>query len=79
MQIVFANKDKAFFYSRDRKSSRSKNKDPKIGLERLLSLAARHENNSEDISIYDHRPGNPPNGKLIFQWNRGKIKVNLIQ
>jgi|GEM_PF-4028324 len=78
LYVIFQDKKKGVFYSRDRKNSNSKKKDPVVGLKRLLKLAQKYENTAEEISIYDHREGNPPDGKKIFQMNRGRIKLNLI-
>ena len=65
-------------YSRDKKRKDSKSKDETIGLIRLLRHAAKHEHKAENIAIYDHRPGNPPDGKLIYQKNRGELKICVI-
>jgi len=78
LYIIFKDKNKGQWYSRDRKSSKSKVKDPVKGLEGLVAMAHKHESAAENIDIYDHREGTPKNGLLIFRWNRGKILVNHI-
>jgi hypothetical protein len=78
LYIVFNTGKKAMFYSRDHKNSKSKFKDHVVGLKRLLKLALKHEKNAQNISIYDHRPGNPRDGRLIWQLNRGSVLVNLL-
>ncbi len=78
MQIIFQDGGKAQFYSRDKKNSNSKQRLPELGLKRLLKLAEKHESKAQNIDIYDHQPGNPANGTLVFRWNRGKIKVNKV-
>lgn len=78
MQINFKDGGKAQFYSRDFKKSGAKKRIPELGLRRLMKLAKKHEHKAQNIDIYDHRPGNPANGALVFRWNRGQIKVNKI-
>ncbi len=77
LHMIMKNKDVLQFNSRDRKKSGGR-KDPAVGLRRLLKLAQKHESGAQNIDIYDHQPGNPADGKLVFRWNRGKISVNLI-
>lgn len=77
--IVFNNGDKATFYSRDKKNSKSTEKDRLVGLKRLLKLAKKHENQAQNISIYDHRSESIANGMLIWQINRGRVLVNQLE
>ena len=79
LYVIFFDGKTGTFYSRDRKSSRSKRKDPLIGLQRLVKLAEKYEGKAENISIYDHRPGKPPNGQLIWQINRNRTLVNDLK
>jgi hypothetical protein len=74
--VKFNDGKKGQFLSRDRKSSKSKNKDEKIGLYRLFKLAIKYETFAEAIQIYDHREGKPKNGELIFHWNCGNILLH---
>ena len=78
MYVVFKDDKKGVFYSRDRKSSKSKTKHPDIGFYRLLKLADKYKSSARNISIYDHRDGCPENGTLIWQWHMGEIKVNAL-
>ena len=78
LHIIFQDGGSAQFYSRDFKKSKSKKRHPEVGLKDLMKLAKKHEHNAQNIDIYDHQPGNPDNGTLVFRWNRGKIKVNNI-
>lgn len=79
LYIVFKDGNKRVFYSRDRKSSKSKFKNDHIGLVRLLKLAQKHTHSAENMSIYDHREGNPSNGTLIWQVNRDRTLVNKVE
>lgn len=70
---------KVQLYSRDRKSSRSKTKNIKTGMVQLLKKAQKYEDEGAIIiQIYDHREGNPPNGRILFNWNMGKIIDNYV-
>lgn len=78
MKIIFKDGGTAQFYSRDFKKSSSKKRFPELGAQRLITLAEKHESNAQNIDIFDHQPGNPENGTLVFRWNRGKILVNNL-
>ena len=76
MYVEYYSSEKSIYVSRDFKYKFIY--DPDLALNRMLSLAQKIIENARKIHIYDMRDKSTKNGKLIFHFDHGRIKTNLI-
>lgn len=68
-------------YSRDWKRSRDKKTRKRDKLEALKNCFAylyKREHRVKIFEIYDHSPGQPNDGTLVFKWNQGNVIQDQI-